>query len=231
MPSDNDSPKEHVARLGASLVQDGMTVGLGSGSTATMMVEHLAARVKHEGLTITGIASSRSTAELARRLGIPLREIDEVAATDINLDGADEIDSQFRMIKGRGAAMLREKILAAASARRVTMITEDKRVERLGQSAPLPVEVSVFGLTHTERLLQQLGASTTIRRGAGGTLVITDGGNAIVDCRFPTIADPAALDAKIQCLAGVLETGLFIGLCDLLIVGTSQGVEQYGSHG
>jgi ribose 5-phosphate isomerase A len=203
-----------------------MTVGLGSGSTAALMVRHLGARVRQEGLRIVGVASSGATAELARSLEIPLRDLDEVASLDVNLDGADEIDSQFRMIKGRGGALLREKIVAAASARRVTMITEEKRVERLGQSSPIPVEVSVFGLEHTERLLQQLGASTSIRRGRDGSLALTDGGNGIVDCRFPVKFDPGLLDAQLQCLAGVLETGLFIGLCDLLIIGSSEGVER-----
>jgi ribose 5-phosphate isomerase A len=212
--------------MGAGLIEDGMTVGLGSGSTAALMVRHLATRIRDEGLKITGIPTSRATAELARSLDIPLRDLDEVGALDINLDGADEIDPQFRMIKGRGGALLREKIVAAASARRVTMITGDKRVERLGQSAPIPVEVSVFGMRHTERLLQGLGASTSIRRGGDGIPALTDGGNAIVDCHFPSIADPGLLDAQLQCITGVLETGLFIGLCDLLIIGTSEGVEQ-----
>ncbi len=229
MPADNDSAKGRAARVGASLVEDGMTVGLGSGSTAVLMVRHLADRIQNEELSIIGVPSSGSTAELARSLGIPLRDLDEVGALDINLDGADEIDPQFRMIKGRGGALLREKIVVAASARRVTMIADEKRVAQLGQSAPIPVEVSVFGMKHTERLLQRLGASTSIRRGGDGTLILTDGGNVIVDCRFPAIADPSLLDTQLQSLAGVLETGLFIGLCDLLIVGSSAGVEQLTS--
>jgi ribose 5-phosphate isomerase A len=230
VPADNDSAKERAARAGASLVEDGMTVGLGSGSTAALMVRHLADRIRQEGLRIIGVPSSGSTADLARSLGISLRDIDEVGALDLNLDGADEIDPQFRMIKGRGGALLREKIVVAASARRVTMITDEKRVAHLGQAAPIPVEVSVFGMKHTERLLQRLGASTSIRRGGNDTLTLTDGGNAIVDCRFPAVADPGLLDAQLQSLAGVLETGLFIGLCDLLIVGSSEGVEQITSR-
>jgi ribose 5-phosphate isomerase A len=229
VPADTDLAKERAAEFGASLVEDGMTVGLGSGSTAARMVEHLGARIRQEGLRIIGVASSGATAELARSLGIPLRDLDEVAALDLNLDGADEIDPQFRMIKGHGGALLREKIVAAAATRRVTMITGEKRVDRLGQTSPIPVEVSVFGMKHTERLLQRLGASTTIRRGGDGSLALTDGGNAIVDCRFPAIADPCLLDAQVQCLAGVLETGLFIGLCDLLIVGSSAGAERFES--
>jgi ribose 5-phosphate isomerase A len=220
-----DSAKGRAAEAGASLVESGMTVGLGSGSTAELMVRHLAARMEREGLSITGVPTSRATADLARGLKIPLRELDEVLSLDINLDGADEIDPRFRMIKGRGGALLREKIVACASARRVTMITADKRVEQLGLSAPIPIEVSAFGVTHTERRLQELGASTSIRRGVDGALALTDGDNAIVDCRFPSIADPCALDQLLQGVAGVLETGLFIDLCDTLIVGRKDGVE------
>ncbi len=177
-----------------------------------------------------GVASSGATAELARSLEITLRDLDEVTSLDINLDGADEIDPQFRMIKGRGGALLREKIVASASSRRVTMITSEKRVDRLGQYSPIPVEVSVFGMKHTERLLEQFGATTSIRRREDGSFALTDGGNVIVDCQFPVIADPGLLDAQLQCLAGVLETGLFIGLCDLLIVGSNAGVERIESR-
>jgi ribose 5-phosphate isomerase A len=206
------------------MVQDGMTVGLGSGSTAALMVQYLAARVHQEGLKITGVPSSGTTATLASGLQIPLRDLDEVAALDINLDGADEIDAQFRMIKGRGGALLREKIVASAATLRVTMITQTKRVSQLGISAPIPIEVSTFGLKHTERLLADLGAATEIRR-SDDALALTDGGNAIIDCKFPPAVDVELLDARLQCLAGVLETGLFIGLCDTLIVGSNDGVE------
>jgi ribose 5-phosphate isomerase A len=203
-----------------------MTVGLGSGSTAALMIRYLAARIEQEALAIVGVSTSRATADLARTLKIPVRELDEVAVLDINLDGADEIDPRFQMIKGRGGALLREKIVANASARRVTMITAEKRVQRLGLSAPIPVEVSTFGLIHTERRLQQLGAATSIRQGADGSLVITDGGNAIIDCRFPDVPDPSSLDSRLQVVSGVLETGLFIDLCDTLVIGTSEGVES-----
>jgi len=203
-----------------------MVVGLGSGSTSALMVRRLGERVEREGLKIVAVATSLATAELAGGLKIPLRDLDEVDALDINLDGADEIDPRFRMIKGRGGALLREKIVACASNNRVTMITADKRVDRLGVTVPVPVEVSALGVKHTERRLQQLGANTTIRRRGDGSSYWTDGGNEIVDCRFATIDDPGALDRELQCIAGVLETGLFIDLCDTLIVGTRDGVDQ-----
>jgi len=207
------------------LVESGMMVGLGSGSTAALMVRCLAERIANEALKVIGVPTSEATAKLASELGIPLRELDDVAALDINLDGADEVDPRFQMIKGRGGALLREKLVASASRHRVTMITADKRVNRLGESAPIPVEVSAVGVTHTELNLRKLGAMTSRRTQPDGSPYFTDGCNAIIDCRFASIDDPSALDSQLQCVVGVLETGLFINLCDTLIVATSQGVE------
>ena len=189
--TDTDSPKLRAALAAAALVESGMVVGLGSGSTSALMVRRLGERVEREGLKIIAVATSVATAELARGLKIPLRDLDDVDALDINLDGADEIDPQFRMIKGRGGACLREKIVACASNHRVTMITADKRVDRLGMTVPIPVEVSSFGVKHTERRLQQLGAATTIRRRADGSPTVTDGGNEIIDCHLPPSMTPA----------------------------------------
>ncbi len=225
MGVDKGTAKDQAARAGAELVEDGMIVGLGSGSTSALMVDCLGDRVRSLGLKITAVATSEATARQARELGIPLVELDQVQNLDISLDGADEIDGRFAMIKGLGGALLREKIVAAASRLRVTLITAAKQVEKLGAACPLPVEVSRFGLAHTERRLQGLGAVTKIRRSAEA-LVITDGGNCIIDCKFAEIADPAGLDQTIQGLPGVLETGLFVGLCDVLIIGEADGVRQ-----
>jgi ribose 5-phosphate isomerase A len=225
MTSDTSSPKVRAAHAAAALVESGMVVGLGSGSTSALMVRRIGERIQRDGLKLIAVATSVATAELARGLGIPLRELDDVAILDINLDGADEIDPQFRMIKGRGGALLREKIVACASNRRVTMITAEKRVARLGQRFPVPVEVSALGVKHTERRLQQLGAATAIRRREDGSAYLTDGGNEIIDCRFASIDDPGALDQELQCVAGVLETGLFINLCDTLVVGSGDGAD------
>ena len=221
-----ESPKLRAALAAAALVESGMVVGLGSGSTAALMVRRLGAKVEAEGLRIVAVATSVDTANLARSLKIPVHELDDVATLDINLDGADEIDPQFQMIKGRGGALLREKIVATASLHRVTMITADKRVQRLGMIMPIPVEVSQIGVKHTERRLQHLGARTTIRDQPDGSPYLTDEGNNIVDCVFGAVDDPAALDRQLQSIAGVLETGLFLDLCDTLIVGTEGGVER-----
>jgi ribose 5-phosphate isomerase A len=229
VPAISESPKARAARAAAELVGDGMIVGLGSGSTSALMIHRLAERIEQERLKITAVSSSDQSTLLAIKLGITMRDLDAVPALDISLDGADEIDPKFRMIKGLGGALLREKIIALASNHRVTMIGADKRVERLGTNTPVPVEVSSFGVKHTERHLQKLGCSTTFRCMKDGSLYKTDGGNLIIDCKFGQFGDPESLDRELQCIAGVLDTGLFIELCDTLIVGTETGVEQLES--
>jgi ribose 5-phosphate isomerase A len=217
----SDPAKLHAARLAADLVQPGMAVGLGSGTTATLMIQRLGQRVTEEGLSFLGVPTSRGTAELATQVGIALVDLDAVDTLDLDLDGADEVDNAYRMIKGRGGALLREKIVAAAARRRVFIVGENKHVERLGERFPVPVEVSPFGLLHTERALQALGATTMLRKATGvHDLFATDGGNRIIDCGFPEgIPDPADLDARLKRIPGVFETGLFLGLCDALIIG------------
>jgi ribose 5-phosphate isomerase A len=224
--STSDPAKLRAAEAAAELVESGMTVGLGSGTTATAMVRFLASRMSRDGLRFETVATSEATAALARSLGIPLREIDDVDSLDLNLDGADEIDHAFRMIKGRGGALLREKIVVDAARRRVTIVTADKRVERLGERMPVPVEVSPFGLRHINRHLVDLGAKTSLRTVDGGSPFVTDGGHRIIDCHFPRIDDPESLERRLKQIVGVFETGLFIGLCDLIIVGYPDRVEQ-----
>ena len=218
------SAKSQAAVAAAGLVQNDTIVGLGSGTTAELIVKELGRRVIEEGLRFTGVSTSEATADLARQFGIALRELDDVPTLDVNLDGADEIDSQFRMIKGRGGALLREKIVASVARRRVTVITTDKRVDRLGLS-PVPVEVSALGCHHIDLRLRSLGAQTVVRTTAEGRPFLTDGGNRIIDCRFRKIDDPEHLDHALKRTIGVFETGLFINLCDLLIVGDLDGVQ------
>ncbi len=226
MTVDADVAKVHAARSAADLVRSGMVVGLGSGSTAALLVRRLGERVATEGLQFTGVPTSVATAELARELGIPLRDLDDVTALDLNIDGADEVDPKYRLIKGRGGALLREKLVACVARRRVTIVSPEKIVERLGAAAPVPVEVSRLGWRHVEQRLKKLGAETAPRRTPTGMLFITDGGNVIVDCHFSNLADPESLEAGLKSVVGVFETGLFLGLCDVLIVGRPDGAEQ-----
>ena len=223
--------KLRAARAAADLVETDMVVGLGSGSTAGLVVQRLGERVREEGLKILGVPTSVHTAILAKEARILLRDVDDFAALDFDIDGADEVDPEFRMIKGRGGALLREKIVARASKRRVIVVTPEKRVNTLGLGAPVPVEISPVGVRHIETWLRDLGADTTLRLRADQSPYRTDGGNMIVDCRFPGIADPVALDAAIQRTVGVYESGLFLGLCDLLVVGGPDGVEMIETFG
>ncbi len=221
----HDPAKRRVAEAAAALVESGMAVGLGSGTTAAEMVIALGKRVSDEGLRIVAVPTSVATAELANSLRIPLRELDDVDSLDLSLDGADEVDPCFRLLKGHGGALLREKIVASSARKRVTMITPEKRVESLGTKMPIPVEASAIGLRHTERRLQALGASTSIRKQADGADYLTDGGNGIIDCRFPSVVDPEELNCRLQCVVGVFDHGLFLGLCDVLVVGYPDRVE------
>jgi ribose 5-phosphate isomerase A len=222
---DLDAAKDRAAEAAAGQVEPGMIVGLGTGTTASAMVHHLGLRVEREALRIIGVATNEATASLARSLSIPVRDLDEVDWLDLNLDGADEIDGAFRMIKGRGGALLCEKIVVSAARRRVAIITPEKRVDRLGTRMPIPVEVCPFGLRHIERQLRQLGATTVVRATPAGTAFVTDGGHSIIDCHFDQIVDPEELDQRLNRVAGVFETGIFIGLCDLMIVGHPDRVE------
>lgn len=222
-----DDGKLRAAYTAASLVQHGMAVGLGSGTTSALVVTRLGERVRDEGLKFVGVPTSIATAELATQFRIPLRDLDDFESLDIDLDGADEVDPKFRLIKGRGGALLREKIIATCSKRRVIVVTPEKRVERLGLHAPVPVEISPVGARHVEARLTAMGIRTTLRRDPSGAPYRTDGGNYIVDGLFPDgLDDPEATDQALRRITGVFETGIFLGLCDVLIVGYADRVES-----
>jgi len=223
----SDQAKQHAAALAADLVQSGMVIGLGSGSTATLMIERLGRRVANEGLDFSGVATSLGSSKVAKTHGIRLVDLDAVERIDLNIDGADEVDPAYRMIKGRGGALLREKIVATAANRRIFIVGEDKRVDRLGEKFPVPVEVSGFGIVHTLEALTQLGCSPIVRRcGGSSDPYFTDGGNQIIDCQFAEgIEDPDRLDIRLRQVPGVFETGLFLGMCSALIVGFSDRAE------
>lgn len=227
---DADAQKLAVARRAVALVEPGMIVGLGSGSTAELAVPELGARVA-AGLAITGVPTSRRTEDLARRHAIPLTDLNAVARLDLTIDGADEaVLESFALIKGRGGALLCEKLVAAATAREVIVVDASKIVPRLGVRHAVPVEVVPFGWRHTARAIERLGARPTPRE-AGGEPYVTDGGNLILDCAFGPIPNPPALAAALKALPGVIEHGIFIGLAHTIIVAGPDGIKQHEAPG
>jgi ribose 5-phosphate isomerase A len=220
--------QDHLKRLAAAAavaeVEDGMVLGLGSGSTAAFAVEALAARVA-QGLDIVAIPTSERTATQARRLGIRLSSFAEHRRLDMTIDGADEVEiGTLNLIKGRGGALLREKIVASASDRMVVIVDEGKLVDRLGQHAAVPVEIVPFGWQVTLDRLADLGARPTLRV-AGDKPYRTDSGNYVADCAFGEIGDPADLERRLAATTGVVESGLFLGLASRVIVGAGTGVK------
>jgi ribose 5-phosphate isomerase A len=224
--ADRDALKRAAAEAAADLVQDGMVVGLGTGSTAAFAVEALARRHR-QGLRFLGIPSSDRTAAQARTAGIPLTSFAEHRRIDLTIDGADEVErGTLNLIKGLGGALLHEKIVAAASRRLVIVVDDAKLVDRLGKRAPVPVEVVAFGLKATQAALEGLGASARVRRSPAGEPFITDSGNRILDCGFGAIADPAELEERIRRVVGVVENGLFIALAHAVLVAGGAGVQR-----
>ena len=216
--------KRAVGAAAALLVEDGMVVGLGTGSTAECLIDSLGERVR-AGLSFVGIPTSRRSEARARALGIAIAGFDSHDQIDLTIDGADEIArGTLHLVKGLGGALLREKIVAAASRRLVVVADESKLVDHLGTHAPVPVEVSSFGWESTARQLGLLGARVTPRTDRAGSLFVTDGGNMILDCGFAPIADPAALEAKIASIVGVFDSGLFVGRASLALVAGEGGV-------
>jgi ribose 5-phosphate isomerase A len=227
--ADRNAIKRVAAETAVDLVQDGMVIGLGTGSTAAFAVEALARRHR-QGLHFLGIATSERTADQAKALGLPLTSFAEHRWIDLTIDGADEVErGTLNLIKGLGGALLREKIVAAASRRLAIVIDGSKLVDRLGASAPVPVEVVAFGLDATWADLEGLGASIRLRLSAAGDPFVTDGGNRILDCRFGPIADPARLEKRIERIVGVIESGLFVSRADLVFVADGTGVHRLDS--
>lgn len=216
--------KRAAARAAVALVQDGMIVGLGTGSTAAFAVEALAERHR-QGLRFLGVPTSVGTGRQAAAAGIALTTFAQHRRIDLTIDGADEVErGTLHLIKGLGGALLREKIVAAASDRLVIVADAHKLVDRLGALAPVPVEVSAFGLEPTQAALEALGCTASLRRGPDGEVFETDGGNRILDCRFGVIGAPAQLEADIRRIVGVIECGLFVGRADVAYVADLDGV-------
>ena len=209
-----DDDKKAAAVAAVAEVRDGMLVGLGTGSTAAFAIQALGERVA-EGLAIRAVVTSEASGKLARELGIEVLDFATIAHVDLTIDGADEIDSRCFAIKGAGGAMLREKIVAAASARMVVIADGFKRVERIG-AAKLPVEVLPFAITYVLRVLTDMGGAPTIRGNYR-----TNQGNLVADCHFATLQDPHATAAKLSAIPGILGHGLFLDEVDAAYIATN----------
>ncbi|MBA2124866.1 ribose 5-phosphate isomerase A [Hyphomicrobium methylovorum] len=225
----SDEWKRQAAEQALAHVEDGMKLGLGTGSTAAKFVELLGERVK-AGLKVICVPTSEATRAQAAALNIPLATLDEYPALDLTVDGADEIDEDLRLIKGGGGALLREKIVAVASARVIIIADSTKLVDVLGRF-PLPIEVVPFGLGSSRSLIERLAADSgcegeiKLRTAPGGAPFVTDNGNHILDCSFGEIDDPEALDDALKLVPGVVESGLFLGIADIGIIAGPKGVE------
>jgi ribose 5-phosphate isomerase A len=221
------NPKQAAADYGASLVKSGMVLGLGSGTTSTLMVQAVG-RMLREGTLrdVMGVPSSSGIAAVARESGVPLTTLDDQPVLDLNLDGADEVDPDLSLIKGLGGALLWEKIVATASRQVVILVDESKLVSRLGTKAPLPVEVVPFGWKTHLAFLESLGSQPVLRTKSDGRPFVTDEGNYILHCRFEHgIAHPKELEAALLARAGIVGTGLFLGVAHQVVIGKADGVE------
>lgn len=219
--------KQEAAEWAVALIQPGMVVGLGTGSTSAFAVRHLAAlRGLGRLLDVVGVPTSRETEALARSLGVPLGTLEEHPVVDLTIDGADEVAPDFSLIKGGGGALLREKIVAQASRREVIVVDAAKLSPRLGTNWPVPVEVLPFGWRSQALFLESLGARVVVRQGPDGAPFLTDQGNRVLDCHFGPIDRPAELAARLEARAGVMGHGLFLGLTSDLVVAGPRGVEH-----
>jgi len=220
--------KQKAALEAVKHVKDSFIVGLGSGSTAAFAIEALGEIIKHEKLHVMGISTSYQAFLLAVECGIPITTLDEHPQIDLTIDGADQITPELNLIKGMGAAMAREKIVAAASKLNIIIADDKKKVKLLGENnQAVPIEVLPFAISLTKRKIIEAGGKPVLREGKGKLgPVITDNGNAILDSYFGEIAKPAELAVKVKMIPGVVETGFFVGLTDIVYVGNASGVEK-----
>lgn len=225
-PSDLDRLKKAAALKAVEFVRDGMVVGLGTGSTAKHMVIALGEKVR-AGMTLRGVPTSQETAALARQSGIPLIDTENRWEIDVAIDGADQVDPGFNLIKGGGGALLKEKIVAASARQFIVLVDHTKQVPVLGGSFPLPIEIVPFGWGSTAREIERLTKSQVVLRERNGAPFKTEAGNFIVDVHVARIERPADLELALNQIPGIVETGLFVGRTDILIVGNATGTETH----
>lgn len=224
--SDSDSLKRAAAERAVELIEDGMSLGLGTGSTARHVLQVIAERRKRGELRdIRGVPTSEATRRLASELSIPLTTLDDQPHLDLAIDGADEVDPDLNLIKGLGGALLWEKIVESAADRLVIVVDESKLVTRLAARAPVPIEVVPFAWSTHVHFLSELGGRATLRRNADNDPFITDSKNYIIDCAFDDgLADPWALDTELQSRPGIVESGLFLDMAESVIVAAEAGI-------
>ncbi|MBH0191934.1 MAG: ribose-5-phosphate isomerase RpiA [Nitrospira sp.] len=223
---DLDQLKKAAALKAVEFVRAGMVVGLGTGSTAKHMIMALGDKVR-AGMNLRGVPTSRETAVLAKQAGIPLIEAENQWEIDVAIDGADQVDPHFNLIKGGGGALLKEKIVAASSKQFIVMVDHTKQVPVLGGSFPLPIEIIPFGWGSTAREIETLTRSRVVLRERNGAPFKTEAGNLIVDVHLDRIDNPKDVEIALNQIPGVVETGLFVGRTDVLIVGTADGPETH----
>ena len=215
--------KERAAREAVGYVKDGMVVGLGSGSTASIAIKILGERVK-DGMRIVGIPTSADSEILAKQVGISIGELKDHLVVNLTIDGADEVDPDLNLIKGLGGALVREKIVASATEMEIIVVDDSKLVDHLCQKAPLPVEIVKFAHDATMRRLSEFGCKPNLRM-KDGQLFVTDNGNYIADCKFERIDDPMTMEAELNLVPGVVDNGLFVGIADKVIVASKDGIK------
>ena len=225
-----EKEKKNAALEAVKHVKDGFIVGLGSGSTAAYAIEELGNRIKNEELRVLGVPTSYQALMLAIKHGIPITTLEEHPTLDLTIDGADQIDEQLNLIKGMGGALAREKIVAFASKKLVIVADENKKVKVLGENNhPVPIEVLPFAVPVLMRKIKEIGGKPTLREGIKKVgPVITDNGNVIIDADFGLIPKPSELERKLKKLPGVVETGLFVKMANLVYVGKRSGIEKLG---
>ncbi len=217
-----EDKKRRAGEKAVDWVEDGMVLGLGTGSTAYFAIRAIGEMVR-EGYDLRGVPTSKRSEELAVEMGIPLVSLNDVDRIDLTIDGADEVDPSLNLIKGLGGALVREKIVAYASEEEIIVVDDSKMVEALGTKSPLPVEVVQFGNMRTKRSIESLGCEVRLRGGAEP--FVTDNGNLIYDCHFGRISEPRRVTEELNAIPGVVDNGLFLGLVSRVVVGKDGSTE------
>lgn len=212
--------KKLTGEKATEYIEDGMIIGLGTGSTAYYAIKKVGEMVRN-GLKVRAVPTSKETAELAADEGIELVELADVESLAVTIDGADEVDPNFNLIKGGGGALLREKIVASATEKLIIVVDETKMVEHLG-AFPLPVEVTPFSWQYTQRMIEKFSCSSEIRK-EDGEIFVTDNGNYILDCNFGKIEDPVKITVELNKLPGVVENGIFAEMAEVVVIGYNDG--------